>query len=147
MLYFYPRQRQLLRWSFRVARPVLSRRVPMRLRPLLLKFLQPCDAGVLRDVSAFEACFESQRQAWRASADGLLIDAEIYARPWEFPLEEIHLPVRLWHGKKDRSFHWKLAESLGKRLPCCQTRLVEEEGHYSLPIRHMREILDGLRHA
>ena len=101
----------------------------------------------MRDVAAFEACFESQRQAWRGSADGLMVDAEIYAQPWGFPLEEIRVPVRLWHGRKDRSFHWQLAQSLGARLPHCSAHLVDQEGHYSLPIRHMREILDDLRSA
>jgi pimeloyl-ACP methyl ester carboxylesterase len=113
----------------------------------LLKLLQPCDANVMRDIAAFEACFESQRQAWRASAEGLMIDAEIYAQPWGFRLEEIRVPVRLWHGKKDRTFHWPLAQSLGERLPLCHKYLVENEGHYSLPIRHMREILEDLRSA
>jgi len=147
MLFFYPRHRELLRYSFHAMRPFLSLKLPIRLRPLLLKLLQPCDASVLRDIAAFEACFESQRQAWRASADGLMLDAEIYAQPWGFPLEEIRVPVRLWHGKKDRSFHWNLADSLGKRLPNCTSRMVEGEGHYSLPIRHMQEILSDLRSA
>lgn len=147
LLFFYPRHRDLLRLSFHVARPFLSVKLPLRFRPLLLKLLQPCDANVMRDVAAFEACFESQRQAWRASADGLMIDAEIYAQPWGFALEAIRVPVRLWHGKKDRSFHWSLAQSLGERLPLCREHLVEDEGHYSLPIRHMREILDDLKSA
>ncbi len=147
LLFFYPRHRELLRLSFHVARPFLSIRLPLRFRPLLLKFLQPYDASVMRDIAAFDACFESQRQAWRASADGLMIDAEIYARPWGFPLEEVRVPVRLWHGKKDRSFHWSLAESLGRMLPDCTLRLVEGEGHYSLPIRHMGEILADLQSA
>lgn len=144
MLFFYPRHRELLRFSFHAVRPFLSLKVPVRLRPLLLKLLQPCDANVMRDIKAFEACFESQRQAWRVSAEGLLVDAEIYARSWGFPLSEINLPVRVWHGKKDRTFNWRLAESLGKDLPNCQLRLVEGEGHYSLPIRHMNEILGDL---
>ena len=101
----------------------------------------------MRDIAAFEACFESQRQAWRVSSDGLMLDAEIYAQPWGFALEEIRVPVRLWHGKKDRSFHWELAHSLGKRLPNCSERIVEGEGHYSLPIRHMHEILADLKSA
>ena len=147
MLFFYPRHRELLRYSFHVARPFLSVRVPLRFRPLLLKLLQPCDANVMRDIAAFEACFESQRQAWRASADGLMIDAEIYANPWGFDPETIRIPVRLWHGKRDRSFHWWLAKSFSNRLPRCQLRLVENEGHYSLPIRHMRDILDDLKSA
>jgi pimeloyl-ACP methyl ester carboxylesterase len=147
LLFFYPRHRELLRFSFHAARPFLSIKVPLRLRPLLLKLLQPSDADVMRDIAAFEACFESQRQAWRASADGLMIDAEIYAQPWGFALEEVQVPVRLWHGKKDRSFHWQLARSLGARLPHCVEHFVEGEGHYSLPIRHMTEILADLKAA
>lgn len=147
LLFFYPRHRELLRFSFHVARPFLSIKLPLRLRPMLLKLLQPCDAAVMRDVAAFEACFESQRQAWRASADGLMTDAEIYAQPWGFPLEEINASVRLWHGRKDRSFHWELARALGDRLPNCAARTVENEGHYSLPIRHMHEILADLDSA
>jgi hypothetical protein len=46
--------------------------------------------------------------------------------------------------KKDRSFHWQLARSLGERLPHSVEHLVEREGHYSLPIRHMGEILADL---
>lgn len=147
LLFFYPRHRELLRFGFHAARPFLSIKVPIRFRPLLLKLLQPCDANVMRDIAAFEACFESQRQAWRASADGLMVDAEIYAQPWGFRLEEIQVPVRLWHGKKDRSFHWQLVRSLGERLPRCVERMVEGEGHYSLPIRHMHEILADLKSA
>ena len=147
LLFFYPRHRELLRYTFHVARPFLSVKVPLRFRPLLLKLLQPCDANVMRDIAAFEACFESQRQAWRASADGLMIDAEIYANPWGFDPQTIRIPVRLWHGKRDRSFHWWLAKSFSNRLPRCQLRLVENEGHYSLPIRHMRDILDDLKSA
>jgi pimeloyl-ACP methyl ester carboxylesterase len=147
LLFFYPRHRGVLRVGFHAARPFLSLKVPLRVRPLLLKLLQPCDANVMRDIAAFEACFESQRQAWRASAVGLLVDAEIYAQPWGFPLEEIATPVRLWHGKKDRSFRWQLARSLGRRLPQGVVHLVEGEGHYSLPIRHMSEILADLRSA
>jgi pimeloyl-ACP methyl ester carboxylesterase len=144
MLFFYPRHREFLRFCFSAVRPFLSIKVPIRFRPLLLKLLQPCDANVMRDIKAFEACFESQRQAWRASSEGLLIDAEIYARPWGFPVSEVQVPVQIWHGKKDRTFHWQLAESLGKQLPNCQLHLVEGEGHYSLPIRHMDEILANL---
>lgn len=147
LLYFYPRHRELLRYALRCARPFLSIKLPIHLRPALLRLLQPCDAAVLRDIAAFEACFESQRQAWRASADGLMTDAEIYARPWGFALEEIQTPVRLWHGRKDRSFHWDLARQLGERLPNCTSHLVENEGHYSLPIRHMHEILADLQSA
>ena len=134
----------LLKSLFHVARPFVVLRMPIRLRPLLLKFLQPCDANVLRESRAFDVCFESARQAWRSSAKGVMTDAEIYAKPWGFRLEEVKVPVALWHGTKDRTFAPRLAEDVAKRLPNCDFKLVEGAGHYSLPIRYVGEILADL---
>jgi pimeloyl-ACP methyl ester carboxylesterase len=146
MLALYRTRPQLLRRMFHLARPVLSVRPPVRFRPLLLKLLvlRPCDAESLRDSAAFEAIFESQRRAWRASAEGVIADAQIYAQPWGFSIEEVRVPVRLWHGKQDRAFSTRLIEEIAKRLPNCKASFVENAGHYSLPIRHMRAILEDL---
>jgi pimeloyl-ACP methyl ester carboxylesterase len=146
MLAFYRNRPQLLRRLFFLARPFLSVRAPVRLRPLVLKMLllRPCDAASLRDDAAFEAIFESQRRAWRASAEGVMVDAQIYAQPWGFGIEDVSVPVRLWHGNEDRAFAVRLAHELAKRFPDCKARFIENEGHYSLPIRHMHEILQDL---
>jgi len=129
---------------FVVARPFARRRLAVRLRPLLLKLLPPADANALRDVAAFESCFESARRAWHGSAAGVIADAEIYARPWGFSLANIPVPVRLWHGKKDRTFAFRLAEALSAEIPECALHLIEDAGHYSLPIRYMDRILADL---
>src|SRR5438270_5944342 len=134
----------LLRSLFYLARPFAAMRMPIRLRPLLLKFLQPCDANVLRESRAFDVCFESARQAWRSSASGVIADAEIYATPWGFALEEVRVPVALWHGTKDRTFAPRLAKDVATRLPNCELHLVEGAGHYSLPIRFIHQILADL---
>ena len=146
MLAFYQKRPEFLRRCFRLARPFLSVRPPIRFRPLFLRLLmlRPCDAESLRDSAAFEAIFESQRRAWRASAEGVMADAQIYAEPWGFSIEDIHVPVRLWHGTQDRAFSFKLAEEIARRLPNCKARFVDGAGHYSLPIRHMRAILEDL---
>ncbi|PYI48703.1 MAG: hypothetical protein DMF11_02930 [Verrucomicrobia bacterium] len=146
MLALYRTRPRLLRRLFHLVRPVLSLRPPVRFRPLLLKMLmlRQCDAESLRDAAAFEAIFESQRRAWRSSAEGVMADAQIYAQPWGFAIEDVPVPVRLWHGKEDRAFSVHLAEQVAKRLPNCKARFVDDAGHYSLPIRHMREILKDL---
>jgi pimeloyl-ACP methyl ester carboxylesterase len=146
MLALYQRSPRLLRKLFLMAQPILSLRPPVRLRPLVLKMLmlQTCDEESLRDSAAFEAVFESQRRAWRESAEGVMIDAQIYAQPWGFPIEEVRVPVRLWHGKQDRAFSARLAEDIANRLPNCEARFVDGAGHYSLPIRYMRQILRDL---
>lgn len=144
MLAAHARRPAFVRQMFRLARPMAAMKLPIRFRPLVLLSLQKMDADVLRDAQAFEACFESSRQAWRSSAEGVLADAEIYARPWGFRLEEIKAPVRMWHGTKDRTFSYHLAEELALRLPNCRLELVENAGHYSLPIRHIERILADL---
>src|SRR5712691_12376144 len=146
MLALHQKRPQLLRRLFYLARPILSLRPPVRLRPLLLKLLmlRPCDAESLRDSIAFEAIFESQRCAWRGSAEGVIVDAQIYAEPWGFPIAEVQVPVRLWHGKQDRAFSVRLVEEIAARLPNCKARYVDSAGHYSLPIRYMRQILEDL---
>lgn len=146
MLALYRWRPQLLRKLFSMARPVLAVRPPLRLRPLFLKMLmlRPCDAESLRDAAAFEAIFESQRRAWRGSAEGVMADAQIYAQPWGFSLEDIRVPVRLWHGTQDRAFSIALAKEVAERMPNCKARLIDDAGHYSLPIRYMRDILKDL---
>jgi len=146
MLALHRTRPQLLRKLFYVARPILSLRLPVGLRPLLLKLLmlRPCDEDSLRDSAAFEAVFESQRRAWRGSAEGVMADAQIYAQPWGFRIEEVRVPVRLWHGNEDRAFSVRLAEEIARQLPNCKARFVDGAGHYSLPIRYMREILEDL---
>ena len=146
MLALYRTRPQLLRKLFYVARPILSLQLPVQLRPLLLKLLmlRPCDEDSLRDSAAFEAVFESQRRAWRGSTEGVMADAQIYAQAWGFRLEEVRVPVRLWHGTQDRAFSVHLAEEVARQLLNCQAHFVDGAGHYSLPIRHMREILEDL---
>jgi pimeloyl-ACP methyl ester carboxylesterase len=146
MIWLYRHSRLTLRAFFYLTGTLASIRPPARLRPLMLRILRlrPCDATSLEDSVAFEACFESQRRAWRASVKGLIHDAEIYGQPWDFRLEEVGVPVRLWHGTEDRAFSVGVAKYVANRIPNCTLRLVEGEGHYSLPIRHMREILADL---
>jgi pimeloyl-ACP methyl ester carboxylesterase len=144
MLVLREKNPRLLRMLFHLARPFVAMRMPLRLRPLLLKFLQPCDANVLRESRKFDICFDSARHAWHSSALGVMTDAEIYATPWGFPLEEVRVPVALWHGTKDRTFAPRLAEDVAARLPHCEFHLVQDAGHYSLPIRHIHEILADL---
>jgi pimeloyl-ACP methyl ester carboxylesterase len=132
------------RVGFRLARPLLSLRPPRRSRSWLLKLLQPFDADSLRDEVAFEACFESQRRAWQASSEGVFADAQLFAQPWGFSLGELRVPVRLWHGDSDRSFSLGVAREMAKKIPNCHLRVIENAGHYSVPIGHIREILQDL---
>jgi pimeloyl-ACP methyl ester carboxylesterase len=147
MLQLHARNPALMRALFRVGRPFACIRMSVRMQPFLRLILQKMDAEALRDRRAFEACFESSREAWRASLEGVMADAEIYAQPWGFLVEELRVPVHIWHGTKDRTFSVPLAEALARRIPNCELHIVEGAGHYSLPIRHIDPVVRRLIEA
>jgi pimeloyl-ACP methyl ester carboxylesterase len=144
LLALHARWPKTLRHLFHIARPIASARPPRWLWPFLLRFIPPSDRSALRDPNVFEGSFECYREAWRGSGHGVFADAELYAQDWGFELEHVQPPIRLWHGKADHAFSWRLAEAVARRLPQCTARFLENEGHFSLPIRHGRAILQDL---
>lgn len=134
----------VLRWLFRAARPVAQLRPPPWMRAWMLRQLPRPEAETLADPEIFEACFHNYRECWRGGADGLYSDGAVFAEPWGFPLNEVRVPVRLWHGKQDANFAWQLAQEMVTQLPNCKARFLDEEAHYSLAIRHRRAILEDL---
>lgn len=144
LLRLYRWRRGAVRLALRQAKPFMSLRLPGWARRGLLQVLTPPDAEVLRDPRTFDLCFENFREAWLGEADGVFHDAEIYAQPWAFPLGEIRVPVAIWHGKQDRNFSWRLAEEVTAAIPSAVGHFVENEGHFSLPIRRSSEILRDL---
>ncbi len=144
LLRTHRRRPHVLRWLFRAARPLARVRPPEWIRPWMLRHLPAPEAETLADDHIFETCFTNYRESWRGGADGLYGDAMIYAEPWGFALEDIRVPVQLWHGKQDRNFAWELSAEIAARLPHCTPRFLDDEAHYSLAIRRRREILAAL---
>lgn len=144
LLWIHRTQPALVRRMFWLARPFARIPLPAWSRPLLLKCLTAPDAAALRDNALFDLCHSNFRGSWEGSAEGVITDAEIYAAPWGFPVEEVRAPVCIWHGKQDRNFSWQLSQALAARISRCRTRFIDDEGHFSLPLRRVREILEEL---
>lgn len=83
----------------------------------------------------------SFREGLRAGAAGAARDLELYAAPWDIALDRIEAPVDLWHGEADDIIPAGLARRLAARLPTATPRYLPSEGHYSLPLSHLRAIL------
>ncbi|MGE9271461.1 MAG: alpha/beta fold hydrolase, partial [Verrucomicrobiales bacterium] len=62
-----------------------------------------------------------------------------------FPLEEIHVPIRFWHGKADANLPCSVAQKLVSRIDSAEGTWIDGEGHYSLPIHYSKEVLDWLK--
>jgi pimeloyl-ACP methyl ester carboxylesterase len=82
-------------------------------------------------------------EAVQAGGEGWLIEAHLLASPWPFDLGDIRVPVRIWHGERDRIAPPRMARLLWRALSGSELRLAPGEGHLFF-FRHIDEILQSL---
>jgi pimeloyl-ACP methyl ester carboxylesterase len=111
---------------------------------MALKAAAP-DREVLREPMVREVLKASFRAAVRQGGRGGVLEMQLFTRPWGFRLEEIPSEIQLWFGGRDRTVPARMGEAQAATLPNCRRRYYPEEGHFSLPIRHIREILAEVR--
>jgi pimeloyl-ACP methyl ester carboxylesterase len=82
--------------------------------------------------------------AARGSPRGQQWDTRLILSPWDFRLEDIHLPVYLWQGDQDHNASPAMGRFLEKSIPNSRMTLVPGEGHISLMVRYAADILKVL---
>jgi pimeloyl-ACP methyl ester carboxylesterase len=127
----------------RALAPVL-RRSPQLILKLLASALPPPDAKVLSDPIVLGLLADAFREGLRQGGRGVALDLALYAQPWEFAVESIRVPCHLWHGEQDRTVPVAMGKRLAAAIPGCCARFYPDEGHFSLPVRRMDEILTVL---
>lgn len=134
----------------RLLRAMLAPAVATQLIPmpwpvfkLLLWFTGKRDRQALGTRRQFEIVYPGYLGAMKAGSRAVHEDGICYSLPWPFDPAGIRVPVRIWHGSCDTNFHWSLAAGLARRIPGAAFFL-REEGHFSLPVHCMEEILTDL---
>jgi pimeloyl-ACP methyl ester carboxylesterase len=84
------------------------------------------------------------REAVRTGVEGWLEDDIAFTRPWGFGLEEISVPVMLWHGSADLMAPFSHGQWLASQLPGASAHLEEGEGHLSVGLGALDRMLDEL---
>jgi pimeloyl-ACP methyl ester carboxylesterase len=90
--------------------------VPARDRELIARFAAPYAA--------------MKREAFRQGPGAFAAELALVARPWGFRLEDIRVPVHLWHGELDVSTPVAMGRHLATAIPGCHARFVPDEGHF-----------------
>ncbi len=95
------------------------------------------------EVSAAVAA--STMEAFRQGTRGVIYEASLYARPWGFRLEDIACPrIFLWHGGRDRIVPVAMGRAVAARLAHCQATFYPDEGHFSVLVNHISEMISTL---
>jgi pimeloyl-ACP methyl ester carboxylesterase len=137
---------QLAAKSRTVLRPVfaaqefLTRHWPERVLQSALRQLPPPDAAVLGRDEERAAFVEEAKKSSASTAKAATQDFAIFTRDWGFRLDEITVPVHVWHGDADRNVPMAHGRFQAAAIPGSSFHDCPGEGHL-LAIDHIEEIL------
>ena len=101
------------------------------------------DNIVFENPSVLENCRASVREALRPGLRGHAWEGYLQVRPWGFHLEEIKMPVHIWHGEADVDASIGMARTVAAQIPNCRATFYPNEGHIFIFPR-WKEILTAL---
>lgn len=107
------------------------------------RWIAPADQRYLDRPEVREILEATLSEAFRVSGRGPAWELQMYARPWGFRLQDIHIPVHLWHGEQDANSPIAMARYLAAAIPDSQAHFHPGEGHLAF-VDRMPEILRTL---
>lgn len=120
------------------------RRNPGAMLGRLIGALPEPDKAVLARPEVKTTIRDNVVEAFRGGSRGAACELLLYTRPWGFLLEDIATRVDLWHGEQDMSVPPTMGQYQARAIPNCRAIFYPGEGHFSLIINHMEEILSDL---
>ena len=120
---------------------LLAQRRPRLLIDILAVLNGQPDRACLQHPQAYHAFSRSLPICFAQGSRGALDDLRRFQQPWAVPFEKITVPVRLWHGDRDRVVPIGHSERLAERLANADLEAMPGEGHFSLPLLHMQSLL------
>jgi pimeloyl-ACP methyl ester carboxylesterase len=120
------------------------RRNPDRFLSQMKDTVAEPDKLLLAQSEIEQAFIYSIREAFRSGTRGAYHDAVLYKRPWGYQLQDISMPIHLWHGDLDTQVPVSVGQYVANAIPNCQAKFLPEEGHLSLAHNYIEEILDSL---
>ena len=88
---------------------------------------------------------EEKQEALRQKPHGLTQDLALYTDSWGFIPEQVMTRTHVWHGTDDPVVPVAHARTLIAKLPNVHQHILQNNGHYSVPLNHMDDIFRMLR--
>jgi pimeloyl-ACP methyl ester carboxylesterase len=104
------------------------------------------DLAVLERPDVRAVFVEDARRASATTAQATVQDFTLFVREWGFRLQDIAVPVHVWHGDADKNVPYAQGEFVARRIPGAEFHPCPGEGHL-LVIDHLSEILQTVASA
>ncbi len=82
--------------------------------------------------------------AFQQGTRGAALDWQLEARPWGFSLQDIHLPVFVWHGEQDKLVPVEQGRITARAIPASRLTLFPDDGHITIMKSHFEQILSAV---
>jgi pimeloyl-ACP methyl ester carboxylesterase len=89
------------------------------------------DRATVRNVALRRLMAATFTEALKTGADGWIDDVRALRRHWEFDLDAIKAPVKLWHGKDDNFAPASHSRWLAERIPDAALDLQADSAHFA----------------
>jgi pimeloyl-ACP methyl ester carboxylesterase len=104
----------------------------------------PADYVAFAQPGRLEAFGQTMREALRQGTRGPVWDMGLYVREFDFRLDEIRLPLMLFHGEQDANAPIALVRRVVAGLPTARLITYENEAHLSTFCNHFEDIAQVL---
>ena len=106
--------------------------------------LPSCDLQVMQDEKIQPVLDISLKEALQQGVEGPLSDIKVFMSDWKLDLKTLQIPVHIFHGSEDTIVPLASAQNIHGKISQSKFHLIEGEGHYSLPIRRIDQILETI---
>jgi pimeloyl-ACP methyl ester carboxylesterase len=120
-----------------------GRRWPERMLELAPRTFPAPDVEVLQRPEIRRLYVEDLRRSSSTAARAASQDFALFAKDWGFRLEDISVPVDIWHGDLDQSVPLAQGRIQAERIEGAKVHECQGEGHLLL-VDHLEEILRRL---
>lgn len=127
----------------RLVGPMLAR-FPDLAFNILVGHATSADRAVLSDTKVRETLVASLAEAFREGSIGPAHEVDLITRRWDMDPAQVRQAVRLWHGEADRTVPVAMGRRHAALMPHNVSRFIPGEGHVSLMVRYIHQILADL---
>jgi len=123
----------------------MARIAPNRFVAQANSLLPKPDRAIVATNLVFQKGFINMvRESFRQGTRGVFHESLLSITAWEFRLQDIQMPIMLWHGEADQNIPVEMARYTATVIPKCEAKFYPDEGHLSLFKKNAEAIIQSL---